>query len=127
MSGKEALMRWNKLRQSVRQASLKKAIGAATPAGWERRGRFLVLKTPPRKPKNLTPGTYGRFKVVNSTPSPKKNNTPNRYRALQDKIVKLEERITDMRREFSRKINPLEDKLEEYYEQALNLKKRLSR
>jgi hypothetical protein len=120
----KAMARWNKLRQSVmRQTAARKARRISpVPPGWTRKGRFLVKLSPP-KPKLSTPGKYGRFTVVkNSSP---KNNFRKQYSILQTKIIDLEEKILQMKREFARKIDPLEDKLDEYYEKSKNLKKRI--
>lgn len=132
----KALARWNRLRQAImRQTAIKKARRVSPlPPGWKRKGRFLVgnannntqKRTSPKTPvsnKNVKSGVYGRFTVTG--PSPKRNNTMNKYRNLQTKIIELEERIHEMKREFFKKITPLEDRLDEYYEQSKNLKKRL--
>lgn len=80
------------------------------PPGHVRKGRFLVDSTSPKK---KSPASAKRNRVAN-------------YMALEQKIYSLEEKIIEMKREFSKKIYPLEDKLEEYHAKARNLKKSLT-
>ena len=120
---------WNKLRQAVRRKSLNKSRQTVM------KGRFLVgpaspKKASPRKTRplaNVPPGKYGRFSV--RVVPPKRNarqNLINKHRTVEDKIYKLEELISDMRRKFAAKLYPLEDQLEEYHAQSKNLKKRIN-
>jgi hypothetical protein len=149
----KALGRWNKLRQSVKretQAKKEKRREQSVPGKY---GRFNLLpKTAPNPPwwgPRATPGKYGRFNLLpNTAPTPSwwggspkqgKNvrvspvkkpvaRSPNvqiKFRNLQNKIFTLEEKISDMKRNFGRTIAPLEDRLEEYYALERNLKKKL--
>lgn len=121
---KETTEYWNKLRQAVRRKSLNKSRQTVM------KGRFLVGPASPRKTRplaNVPPGKYGRFSV--RVVPPKRNarqNLINKHRTVEDKIYKLEELISDMRRKFAAKLYPLEDQLEEYHAQSKNLKKRIN-